>query len=121
MILGCGIDMVEISRIRRAMEKRAFLQRVYTQAEREYFASRGAAESAAGGFAAKEAVAKALGAGFYGMTLRDIEVLHDELGRPYALLHGGALKRMQELGAKKMHITITHEKQYAIALAILEG
>ena len=78
------------------------------------------AQTAAGYFAAKEAVSKALGTGFRGFGLTDISVEPDELGRPVARLSGGALKRMEALGGRRMHLSIAHEKGFATAVAILE-
>lgn len=119
MILGTGIDVIEVERVKKASEKESFMQRVFTDGERRRFDDN--CQSIAGVFAAKEAVAKALGTGFsQGIGLKDIEITHDELGKPEATLTGGALKRMQALGAKTMHVSISHIKTLALAQAILE-
>ena len=120
MILGLGTDLVDIGRIERTIERHPrFLERFYTEAERSAVAQKGA-QTAAGYFAAKEAVSKALGTGFRGFGLTDISVEPDELGRPVVYLSGGALQRMEALGGRRMHLSIAHEKGFATAVAILE-
>ena len=75
----------------------------------------------AGNFAVKESVAKALGTGFAGFGMTDIEVFRDEKGRPCAVLRGGAERRFRELGGRAVHVSISDTKEYCIAVAILEG
>ena len=121
MILGLGTDLIDIARIERAIERHPnFLARVYTEAEREAIARKGA-QTAAGYFAAKEAVSKALGTGFRGFGTRDISIETDELGRPAARLCGGALERMNALGGARLLISITHAGGFASAVAVLES
>ena len=122
MIRGVGIDLVAIARMARALGNGRFALRVFTEAERGYAALHGARpEVYAGLFAAKEACAKALGTGFAGFSLTDIEVGHDEAGLPVAVLRGGAQARMRLLGGERVHLSITHERDYAAAVAVLEG
>ena len=122
MILGIGVDIVEISRIERLVRRPRFLKRVFTQSECGRFELLSdPAQTAAGVFAAKEAVAKALGTGFSGFTTRDIEILTDSLGAPFVRLHSGAFERFSCLGGAMMHVTISHERGVAIAMAVLEG
>ena len=90
MIVGIGTDLIEIERIKKACEKEAFLVRVYTEEERRQ--AGGKVSRLAGDFAVKEAVSKVFGTGFRGFGLLDIEVLRDELGKPWVRLHGGAKK-----------------------------
>ena len=90
MILGTGCDLVEIERMKKACEKEAFLSRVYTERERRQ--AGGKASVLAGDFAVKEAVAKVFGTGFRDFMPGDIEVLRDELGKPYVNLYGRARK-----------------------------
>ncbi len=118
MIVGVGMDMVEMERMEKACEKRAFLERVYTEEERRQAGER--VSRLAGDFAVKEAVAKALGSGFRGFMPIDIEALRDEWGRPYAKLHGGAEMRAKELGISRVHVSITNTKEYAAAFAVAE-
>lgn len=123
MIVGLGMDLCEIGRIARAIEKPRFLERVFTPSERARIADAGErrrAEIAAGLFAAKEAVAKALGTGFSGFFADAIEITPDGLGKPVCALHGGAAARLEALGGETPWVTITHENGFAAATAIIE-
>ncbi len=126
MILGVGLDLCDIGRIERAIEKPRFLERVYTPAERARIeAASGArrSEIAAGLFAAKEAVAKALGAGFTGFFADAVEILPDAAGRPTCRLDGGARARAVALCGGEdfaVWVSVTHESGFAAATAILE-
>lgn len=120
MIVGLGLDLCDVARIERAIEKPHFLKRLYTPTEREAIARKGA-QTAAGYFAAKEAVAKALGTGFRGFQFADLEIRTDELGRPEVALSGGALERMAAIGGDRALITITHLKEYAAAVCVIES
>ena len=116
MIAGVGIDSLRIARMDQAMKREAFLNRVFTEKERDYLKKRAlAAQSAAGMFCAKEAVLKALSLGITDARLTDIEILHRESGAPYVVLHG-------ELAGKAaaLHISITHTEDTASAVVILE-
>lgn len=107
MIKGTGIDIIEISRIKKSIENQAFLDKVYTKNEQKYILSKGnPAQTAAGIFAAKEAVAKALGTGVCSFT--DFEVLHTDSGQPY-----------MEYNGYEIMISISHCKEYAVANAIV--
>ena len=126
MILGIGLDLCEISRISRAIERPRFLERFYTEAERARILAASEArraEIAAGLFAAKEAVAKALGTGFDGFGPSDIETTPDAAGRPVCRLYNGAEERASQLSSGKysLFVSITHEKGMAAAVAVLEG
>lgn len=112
-----GIDIIEIKRIERAVIRSAFfLTRVFTENERRYYMYKGGkAETLAGMFCAKEAVAKALKTGFSGFCMQDIEILHDAKGSPYAVLHRGAAR----LTDKTSDISISHCKEYAVAVCVL--
>ncbi len=118
MIVGIGTDIVEIGRVEKAYARAGFAQRVYTEREREMIGGRAA--RAAGNFAVKEAVVKAFGTGFRGISPLEIEVLRDKAGKPYAVLGGAALARSRELGIRKVHVTISNERQYAVAFAAAE-
>lgn len=122
MILGTGIDIIEVDRVAKAAAKEGFMHRVFTEEERLRFAKfNNSPQHIAGAFAAKEAVSKALGTGFGIVEWKEIEILHYESGQPYARLRGNAQKRMEELGGEKLHISISHVKSMAAAQAILEG
>lgn len=119
MILGIGTDMIEVERIRKACERQAFRERVYTEEE-----CRQAGENVsrfAGNFAVKEAVAKVFGTGFRTFLPGDIEVLRDELGKPYVRLYGGARELARQRGMVRIHVSITNTKEYAVAFAVGEG
>ena len=122
MILGVGTDLCEIARMRKAMENPRFLPRVCTPAERERLeplCPERRAERLAGLFAAKEAVAKALGTGFAGFGFADVEILAEENGRPTARLTGGALKALSQ--PARIHVSISHDGGLALAFAVIES
>lgn len=119
MILGIGIDMTEIERIEKACESQAFFLRIYTPAERELY--EGKYPSLAARFAVKEAVAKAFGTGFRGITPLEIQCLNDEWGKPVVQLFGEAAKRAEAMGCRRIHVSITHTKTTAAATVMLEG
>lgn len=122
MILGTGIDIIEVDRVAKAAAKEGFMHRVFTEAERLRFAKyNNNPAHIAGTFAAKEAISKALGTGIGSVEWKEIEILHHESGQPYAKLYGNAQKRMQEMGGETLHISISHIKAVAAAQAILEG
>ena len=121
MILGIGLDLCDIRRIEGAIEREQFLKRVYTPREQARITSAAGVrrgEIAAGMFAAKEAVAKALGTGCDGFFADAVEILPDEKGRPVCTLYKGALERA---GDARVWVSITHESGMAAATAILES
>ncbi len=118
MIEGIGIDSIEIERVKKAIAREAFLQRVFTEKERAYLAQKGnAAQSAAGMFCAKEAVLKTMRLGITDGPLKEIEVLHEECGAPYVQLYG---KFADMCRGKKIFLSITHTREDASAFAVLE-
>jgi len=125
MIIGLGIDIVEVYRIRDTIARTPrFLARVYTAGEREYCESKGkaAAQSFAARFAAKEAFLKALRTGWRGKLAWDeIEVVVDEGGSPRLSVKGAAARALAETGADRVHLSISHTSEHAIAEVILEG
>lgn len=125
MIISIGIDIVEVYRIEEAMNRTSrFGERVFTEGERAYCESKGAAryQSYAGRFAAKEAFLKALKTGWRGkLKWTDIEVVSDDLGVPSFNISAEALRSMQALGARYAHLSISHTKDHAVAQVILEG
>lgn len=122
MISGIGTDIIEIERVKKAIAREAFRARVFTEAERAYCAARGAgaAASFAARFAGKEAVLKSLGTGLRGGTLQDVEITNDALGAPHVTLHGAFLAMAEEKGIRRMHITLSHAREYATAVCIAE-
>lgn len=117
-ILGLGTDIVEIERIEKAINKtEKFSNRVYT--EKEVFYCEGKAtkyQSYAGRFCAKEAISKAMGTGVRNFELTDIEILNDELGKPFGIFYGSLSEYFSD---KDLMITISHCKEYATATAII--
>ncbi|MCL1845083.1 MAG: holo-ACP synthase [Defluviitaleaceae bacterium] len=105
--MTCGVDIVKIARFEDISD--TFSRRVFTDNEREYIKS---AQNAAGIFAAKEAVAKALGTGFNGISPRDIEILHEENGRPYVKMPDN------KMTDAAIEISISHSETDAIAFAV---
>ena len=123
MILGVGTDIVEVGRVKKAINNPRFCERVYTEAERQYCDSRGAqrAESYAARFSGKEAVLKAFGTGLREGTLQDIEILPDELGCPQVRLTGKFAKLASEKRVEQVWISLSHTKEYATAQCVMEG
>ncbi|MEZ5306421.1 MAG: holo-ACP synthase [Pyrinomonadaceae bacterium] len=125
MILSIGTDIIEVYRIRETIERtKRFATRVFTEAEREYCESKGAAaaQSYAARFAAKEALLKALKTGLRGeISWTDIEITNDELGAPEFRLKGKAAEMIDEMGATRIHLSISHTTEHATAQVILEG
>ena len=121
MTIGLGIDLIDVKRIEAALERTPrFLIRVYSDSEQALIRQKGA-ETAAGFFAAKEAVAKALGTGFRGFSTQNISIEEDELGCPHAVLSEGALARFKEIGGNRVIISVTHAGGMAAAVAIIEN
>jgi holo-[acyl-carrier protein] synthase len=124
MIVGSGIDLAEIERIRHAIDRygQRFLDRIYLGAEQAYcLRKRNAAESFAARFAAKEAAAKALGTGIsHGVNWLEIEVVREASGKPSLRFHGRAAERAARLGAVHFALSLTHTKELAMASVVLE-
>jgi holo-[acyl-carrier protein] synthase len=124
MIIGTGVDIVEIPRIRKITESRThrFIPRVFTPSEQLYCqAYRDPAPHYAARFAAKEALFKGLGTGWAkGVTWLDVEVLREGRDAPILVLHGEALRLSEAKGANKIHLSLSHTDQWAIAMVILE-
>jgi len=112
-----GIDIIKVERIRAALDKFGdrFSHRVLTDHERKYVRNR--PETFAGRWAAKEAVSKVLGLGVRGIGWRDIEVQRLPTGQPSVRLHGRAAQRAEQLGMGRIALSITHESDYAVAVA----
>jgi holo-[acyl-carrier protein] synthase len=113
-----GTDIIEIYRIREAVERFGdrFLCRVYTEAELKIYGHR--AHSLAASFASKEAVMKLLGTGARGVGWRDIETLYHHSGKPLIKLNGRAKKEADKLGIKEIDVSLSHSREYATATAI---
>lgn len=125
MILGIGIDLLEVPRMERALQRRGdrLLHRLFTAAERDAcLAAGGGSMRWAARFAAKEAILKALGTGWAaGVGWHQMEILRTREGRPHVRLSGKARTRAHEMGAATCLVSLTHQKNNAAAVAILEG
>lgn len=123
MILGIGIDIIEIERIKAALEQSRFACRVFTAAEQSYCEGRGVQRFAsyAARFAGKEAVLKALGTGLSQGRWTDVEILPDDAGRPTARLSGYFGELAAAMGVSCVHISLSHSRDYAAAQAVLWG
>ena len=118
MIIGIGTDIIEIKRIIKANTSKSFKKNTFTKDELEKIKN---PISLAGNFAGKEAVAKAFGTGFSNFYPNEIEILRDNKGKPYINLYKNAKLIGEKLGVKKIHISISHSKENAIAFVVLEG
>ena len=121
MIVGIGNDIIEIERIEKSISKEGFKDKIYTQRELENIKKRGnRAETYAGVFSAKEAISKAIGTGVREFSLTDLEILNDDLGKPYVVV---SEKLDKIIKSKKedyqIEISISHSKKYAIAIAMV--
>lgn len=123
-VRGLGLDVVDVERIAALLARhpRRFLERVFRPGEVHHRDDPGAlAQHVAGLFAAKEAVLKALGTGWgHGVAFRHIEVFRNSDGQPHVRLHDAAADRARRLGAETLHLSISHERGVAAAVAVLE-
>ena len=125
MILGVGVDIIEVERIRGVHERfgERFLARILCPKETEYCLSHAhPAPHLAARFAAKEAVSKAFGTGIGAeVGWLDIEVVHHESGQPYVILHGAGGRLLSTRGGTVIHLSLSHTQTYACAVALIEG
>ncbi len=122
-MLSTGVDILHVPRMRAAIERygQRILERCFTAAEIK--SCRGHVEEFAVRYAAKEAVSKTLGVGLrvmspLGVKFHDVEILPDRYGKPHVHLHGGAAQRAQELDLIEWSVSLTHEKEYAVAFVV---
>ncbi|WP_315523484.1 holo-ACP synthase [Fusobacterium massiliense] len=121
MIIGIGNDIIEIERIEKAISKDGFKNKVYTERELENIIKRGnRVETYAGIFSVKEAISKAIGTGVREFSLLDLEILNDDLGKPYVIVSEKVDKILKsKKNDYRIEISISHSKKYATAMAIL--
>lgn len=121
MIVGIGNDIIEIERVEKAISTEGFKAKVYTQREIENIVKRGnRTETYAGIFSAKEAISKAIGTGVREFSLTDLEILNDDLGKPYVIVSDKLNKIIQRKKENyQIEIAISHSKKYATAMAII--
>ncbi len=123
MIFGIGTDIIAISRMERSLESHPrFAERIFTPGEISYCESKAnKAQSYAARFAAKEALMKAIGTGWDGsINWIDIEVVNNEQGNPAFITHGKTKAFLESIGMTRLHLSLTHEKEFAVAYAIIE-
>ncbi len=123
-ILGIGLDVVSLERLERIHRRRgeAFVRRICRPGEAKPYQGQALIEHLGGLFAAKEAMFKALGTGWaQGVGFRQVEIVYHESGAPGYRLHDVAAERAAALGVAGMHLSISHERAFAAAVAILEG
>ena len=126
MSISCGVDIIEINRIKDSLVKgnSAFKDRVYTSREVDYCESERTVryESYAARFAAKEAVSKAFGIGIGSeLSWKDIEILNDKLGKPYVVLHNNAGRLFENIGGNSISLSLSHCRDYAVAYVVVEA
>jgi holo-[acyl-carrier protein] synthase len=125
MILGVGIDLIEVDRIRGSVERfgERFLKRILRPAEIAYCQTfRNPAPNYAARFAAKEAISKAFGTGIgRQLSWLDMEVAHRESGEPYVILHASGQTLLTQRGGKQILVSLSHTEHHATAIAVLEG
>lgn len=121
MKLRTGVDLIEIDRIAEMVSRHGkhYLERIYTPAELELCGRR--AESLAGRFAAKEAVAKALGCGIGDVEWKEIEILGDEQNAPVLHLKGKAAQKAKELELNSWSVSLSHSQSHAVAFVVASG
>jgi len=123
LIFGIGNDIIEVKRVGLQLEKNnGFKEKIFTENEIEYcYSKKNFAENFAGRWAAKESFFKAIGTGWRGgLAFSEIEIVNDELGKPDIILHGKARDYIKNAGVKNIFITISHIKEMASAVVILE-
>jgi len=121
-IFGIGVDRIAISRIKQSHAKfgDTFIRRIYTVEEYDLAQKRGVSRRLAMFFAAKEAVSKALGTGFIGFAMKDVEVYYLESGKPEIRLHGKAKTLASQLGISKLHLSLSDDEGVALAFVVAE-
>jgi holo-[acyl-carrier protein] synthase len=117
-MLAVGVDLIEVERIGASLEKygQRFLDRIFTEREQQYCDGR--AESLAARFAAKEAVAKAMGTGIGDIRWLDIEIVNEGNGRPVLVLHGAAGTMAHTMGLELWSLSLSHTKTHAIGMVV---
>ena len=123
MIVGIGVDLIQVARMNRWVDQPGLVERFFHPKELEDARSRGKAmgPSLAVRYAAKEALGKALGTGLKDFSLREVQVVNDRHGKPEILLYGRAIEKLADAGGKRIHLSLTHELDNAVAMVVIEG
>jgi len=122
VIVGIGVDRIALARVEKSLTRfgNRFIKRIYTDIEYELAQKKGVVRRLAMFFAAKEAVSKALGTGFVGFGMRDIEVNYHKSGKPMVILHAGAKQRAKNLNIHAIHLSLTDDDGVAMAFVVAE-
>ncbi len=122
MILGIGLDVVNVDRLRKWAKISGIFKRFFHESEIKAVEKKGSMKilSLAARFAAKEAFGKALGTGLTGFSLNEIAVMNDENGKPWMKLYGRAKQLFVKYGGNKIFVSLTHEHDYALAMVVIE-
>ncbi len=122
MILGTGTDIIEVERVRKAVENISLKEKAFSRREIEYCELDKSCQSFAARAAGKEAFFKALGTGWRDkMNVNEVEILNDDLGKPFIELSGETLKVFEQKGGGQIHISLSHIKETAVAFVIIES
>jgi len=124
LIAGTGIDIIEVDRIQKVMERDiGFREKIFTPGEIAYCESKkNKYQHYAARFSAKEAFMKAIGTGWrFGIRFAEIDIVHDDLGRPYIRIYGKANDLLADLQITKIHVSLSHLKELATAIVIIES
>jgi len=123
VILGIGVDLIQVQRMDRWVDQPRLIARFFHPGELEDARRRGKsmALSLAVRYAAKEALGKAMGIGLQHFALKEVQVVNNKMGKPEILLHGQASKTFAKFGGTKIHLSLTHELDNAIAMVVIEG
>lgn len=122
MIVGTGTDIIEVERVEHALTRDGLKEKIFSEREQAYCNQGNSVQCYAARFAAKEAFFKALGTGWRGkMKITEVEVLNDDLGKPFIELSGSALELFQQRGGRHIHLSLSHIKQLATAFVVIEG
>jgi holo-[acyl-carrier protein] synthase len=124
LIAGTGIDIIEVDRIQKIMERDiGFREKIFTPGEIAYCESKkNKYQHYAARFSAKEAFMKAIGTGWrFGIRFAEIDIVHDDLGRPYIRIYGKANDLLADLQITKIHVSLSHLKELATAIVIIES
>lgn len=117
MIIQTGVDIINLSRIEKSLENSKFLERILGESELELMENKNTVSFVAGNFAAKEAFSKSLGTGVRNFSLNEVEVLRDNLGKPYFKFSGSALDIVNRSGLS-FDVSISNESEYAVAFVV---
>ena len=122
MILGIGTDIIEVERVRKAIARQGFKEKVFSEREIAYCDKEERGERYAARYAAKEAFSKAMGTGWAAdVDIHSVEIINDEKGKPNIILSGKALDLFTGLGGIRIHVSLSHIKETALAFVVIEG